>query len=352
MPADPRGEGPFAAAARAVEPPDEGARAAARAYHDRLRKPPGSLGAVEDLGAHLAAVSGRCPPPIPRSPAVAVFAADHGVVAAGVTMWPQEITALMVETFATGGAAINAVAAAVGATVEVVDVGVAGELGALEGVRHHKVRRGTDDLAAGPAMSRADALAALDAGARVAADLVASGHDVLVTGDMGIGNTTAAAALIAALCGRDAADVTGPGAGSDAATVARKTEVVATASARARAHRDPVAVLADTGGLEIAALAGFIVGGAAARVPVVVDGVITLSALVVADAVVPSVARRCVAGHRSTEPGASAALAHFGLEPVIDLRMRLGEGTGGCLAVPVLVTAARVLHDMLTLDTL
>ncbi len=342
--------GPFAHAARVIGALDEGARQAARARHDRLSKPPGSLGGLEDVGAQLAAISGTCPPPVPASPAVAVFAADHGVVSAGVTMWPQEITALMVGTFVSGGAAINAVARAVGAEVHVVDVGVAADLGDFGSVRHHKVRAGTENLAAGPAMTRAEAVAALDAGALVASELVAEGYDLLVTGDMGIGNTTAAAALIAALCGRAAAEVTGPGAGSDAATIARKTEVVAAAAARARGHRDPVSVLAEVGGLEIAGLAGLVVGGAAARVPVVVDGVITLASLAVADALVPGVAAHCVAGHRSTEPGATAALTHFGLEPLIDLRLRLGEGTGGCLAIPIVVTAARLLHDMATLE--
>jgi nicotinate-nucleotide--dimethylbenzimidazole phosphoribosyltransferase len=319
-------------------------------HHDRLAKPPGSLGALEDLGAHLAAIGGVCPPPVPTSPAVAVFAADHGVAGAGVTMWPQEITALMVATFAEEAAGINAIARAVGAEVHVVDVGVASDVRAVEGVHHYKVRPGTDDLAAGAAMSRGDAVAALDAGARVAAELVGGGSDLLVTGDMGIGNTTAAAALIATLCDLPAGEVTGPGAGSDTATIARKTGVVAAAADRARRHTDPIDVLADVGGLEIAALAGFVVGGAAARVPVVVDGVITLAALAVADAIVPGVAAHCVAGHRSTEPGATAVLAHLGLEPLLDLGLRLGEGTGGCLAIPIVVAAARLLQEMATLD--
>ncbi len=349
MPAEVPAAGLFADAAHAVGPLDEHARRAACERHDQLTKPPGSLGELENLGAHLAAITGTCPPPVPQAPAVAVFAADHGVVDAGVTIWPQEITALMVETFVRGGAAINVIARAVGASVRVVDVGVAADLSALDSVAHHKVRSGTDNLAESPAMRRADAVAALDVGALVARDLIADGHDLLVTGDMGIGNTTAAAALIAALCGRDASDVTGPGAGSARETGARKTRVNAEAAARARRQTDPVGVLAEVGGLEIAGLAGLIVGGAAARVPVGVDGVITLAALAVADALVPDVASHCIAGHRSTEPGANAALAHFGLEPLIDLRLRLGEGTGGCLSIPTVVTAARLLHEMATL---
>lgn len=264
-------------------------------------------------------------------------------------MWPQEITALMVTTFVRGGAGINSIARSVGAEVHVVDVGVASDLSAVDGIRHHKVRPGTGNLAAEPAMTRAEAVAALDTGALVAAELVTGGHDLLVTGDMGIGNTTAAAALIATLCGLPGEEVTGPGAGSDAATIARKADVVAAAAERGAHHDDPIALLADVGGLEIAGLAGLVVGGVAARVPVVVDGVITLAALAIADAIVPGVARHCIAGHRSTEPGATTALAHLGLEPLLDLRLRLGEGTGGCLAIPLVVSAARLLHEMATL---
>jgi nicotinate-nucleotide--dimethylbenzimidazole phosphoribosyltransferase len=345
-------EAPFADAAARLRPLDEEARATARARHDQLTKPPGSLGGLEDLGAQLAAISGACPPPVAQSPAVAVFAGDHGVTAAGVTMWPQDITAQMVANFVAGGAAINVIARQVGAAVHVVDVGVAADLAAQPCVRDHKVRPGTDNLAEGPAMTPADAGAALDAGALVAAELVAEGHDLLVTGDMGIGNTTAAAALIATYCDLPASEVTGPGAGSDTETVARKESIVAAAAERARGRHDPVAVLADIGGLEIAALAGFVVGAAAARVPVVVDGVITLAALAAADAIVPGVGAHAIAGHRSPEPGASAVLEHLGLQPLLDMGLRLGEGTGGCLAVPVVQAAARVLSEMATFDQL
>jgi nicotinate-nucleotide--dimethylbenzimidazole phosphoribosyltransferase len=350
--ADPPHAATFADAARRLTPLDEHARAEVLARHDRLAKPPGSLGALERLGAHLAAVSHSCPPPIPEAPAVVVFAADHGVAAAGVTMWPQDITAGMVANFVTGGAAINAIARQVGAAVHVIDVGVAGDVRAHAGVRHHKIRAGTRNLAEEPAMTRAEAVAALDVGVLVATDLVGAGHDLLVTGDMGIGNTTAAAALLATLCRRSASDVTGPGAGSDAETLARKLRVVDAAADRAASHSDPLAVLADVGGLEIAALAGLIVAAAAAYVPVVVDGVITLAALVTADALVPSVAAHCIVGHRSPEPGATVALAHCGLEPLVDLGLRLGEGTGGCLAIPIVQAAARLPREMATLDSL
>jgi nicotinate-nucleotide--dimethylbenzimidazole phosphoribosyltransferase len=277
-----------------------------------------------------------------------VFAADHGVVASGVTPWPQEVTAQMVANFAAGGAAINALARRAGADVHVVDVGVAGDVSHLPGVHHAKVRAGTDDLAFGPAMSTADACRALDAGAQVAVELVARGHDLLVTGEMGIGNTTAAAALIARLTGADPRAVTGRGTGIDDAMLDRKRSLVAAATARARRRLDPVSVLAEIGGLEIAALAGFVVGGAAAGVPVVADGVITCAALLVADALVPGVRARCIAGHRSVEPGASVALDALALEPLVDLDLRLGEGTGGCLAIPLVQGAAAVLAEMAT----
>jgi len=342
--------GAFTRARDAVAPLDDRAVAAARERHDQLTKPPGSLGLLEDLGAQLAGIAGACPPPVPARPGVAVFAADHGVVASGVTPWPQEVTAQMLANFVAGGAAINVIARQVGADVRVVDVGVAGDVTALAGVEHRKVRAGTADLAHGPAMTMDEAQAALDVGAEIAAALVGDGHDLLVTGDMGIGNTTASAAIIALRTGRSAASVTGRGTGIDDATLARKTEIVATAMARVGGDREPLHVLAEVGGLEIGALAGFIVGGAGAGCPVIVDGVIALAGLLIADGLAPGVAARCIAGHRSTEPGATAALEFLPLTPVLDLGMRLGEGTGACLAVPVVQAAARVLSEMATFD--
>jgi len=257
-----------------------------------------------------------------------------------------------VRNFAAGGAAINALARQVGATVRVVDVGVGTPLGRIEGVLHRNVRAGTDDLTIGPAMSTTDAYAALDVGADVAGALLDEGHDLLVTGEMGIGNTTPSAALIAALTGSSAEAATGRGTGIDDAMLTHKTKVVANAIARTEHYLDPISVLAEVGGLEIAALAGFIVAGVAARVPVVVDGVIACAALLVADALVPTASAHCIAGHRSSEPGASIVLAHLGLEPLLDLELRLGEGTGACLAIPLIQSAARVLGEMATFDEL
>jgi nicotinate-nucleotide--dimethylbenzimidazole phosphoribosyltransferase len=335
-----------------VEPLDPSALAAARERQRQLTKPPGSLGMLEDIGVLLAGLARRCPPPVPSRPAVAVFAADHGVVASGVTPWPQSVTAQMVANFVRGGAAINALARQVGATVHVVDVGVATDLRDLDGVLHYKVREGTADLAHGPAMTSTDALAAIQVGATVAHDMLAAGHDLLVTGEMGIGNTTPAAALIAAFTGRTATEVTGRGTGVDDDVLARKTTIVRQAAARTTTYLDPVSVLAELGGLEIAALAGFIVAGAAARVPVLVDGVIACAALLAADALAAGTRDLVVAGHRSVEPGATAALDQLGLRPLLDLDLRLGEGTGACLAVPVVQAAARVLTEMATFDEL
>jgi nicotinate-nucleotide--dimethylbenzimidazole phosphoribosyltransferase len=341
----------FAAATVSVGELDADAERAAAAHHDRLTKPRGALGLLETIGIRLAAISGTMPPPIPTPAAVAVFAGDHGVLAQGVTPWPQAVTAQMVANFVAGGAAINVLARQMGASVTVIDVGVAAELDDAPGLLRRKVRTATADLAVEPAMTADDVERALDVGAEVAAELVDDGARALVTGDMGIGNTTAAAAIIAALTGRPAAAVTGRGTGIDDATFVRKVAVVERATTRLGANRDGRTVLAEVGGLEIAALAGFIVGGAARRVPVVVDGVIAGAALLVAANLCPRALAFAFAGHRSTEPGAAAVLEHVGLEPFLALGMRLGEGSGACLALPVLEASARVLAEMATFDS-
>ena len=340
----------FAAAASAVGPLDEEAARAAAAHHDRLTKPRGALGRLEACGIQLAAISGLVPPPLPRPAAVAVFAADHGVLAQGVTPWPKEVTAQMVANFCAGGAAINVLARLAGASVTVVDVGVDADLPVVPGLRVAKVRRGTADLAEGDAMTVDEARAALDVGAQVAADLVGAGARCLVTGDMGIGNTTPSAALVATFTGRPAAEVTGRGTGIDDEALLRKIAVVQRALRRTAGVTDPLRLAAAIGGLEIVALAGFCTGAAAARVPVVVDGVIALAALCLAEALVPGVTAFVIAGHRSTEPGATAALQHLGLAPLLDLELRLGEGTGACLALPLVEASARILAEMATFD--
>jgi nicotinate-nucleotide--dimethylbenzimidazole phosphoribosyltransferase len=342
----------FDSVVAALQPLDDQAARQAAEHHDRLTKPRGALGRLESLGVQLAGIAGVSPPPVPEPATVVVFAGDHGVVADGVTPWPQEVTAQMVANFAAGGAAINVLARHTGADVLVVDVGVASALDPAPGLLARNVRRGTANLAVEPAMTQDEARAALDVGASVAADAVAGGARALITGEMGIGNTTPAAALIAACTGLPAATVTGRGTGIDDATLALKVGVVERALARFRneGEDDALALLASLGGLEIAALAGFIVGGAAERVPVIVDGVIALSALAVAARLAPAALPYCIAGHRSTEPGATAALEHLRIEPVLDLELRLGEGSGACLALTVVQAAAKVLGEMATFD--
>jgi nicotinate-nucleotide--dimethylbenzimidazole phosphoribosyltransferase len=299
-----------------------------------------------------------------------VFAGDHGVLSEGVTPWPQAVTAQMVANFLAGGAAINVIAREVGARVVVVDVGVATPIpglgaggggvsgGGEAGFLAANVRAGTGNLTTEPAMSPSEAEQALDVGASVAAQLVAEGADCLVTGDMGIGNTTPSAALIAAMTGRSVAEVTGRGTGISDEVLAIKTSAISRGLERAATALGVDAgelasvpardLLAQVGGLEIAALAGYVIGGAAARVPVVVDGVIALAGALVASRLAPDVVGYLIAGHRSTEPGATAALEDLGLDPILDLGLRLGEGTGACLAVPCVRAAARILSSMAT----
>lgn len=333
---------------------DEAAYERARERHAGLAKPPRSLGRLEDLGAQLAAISGTCPPPIPVAPAVVVAAADHGVHAQGVSDWPQEVTAAMVATIAGGGAAVNAIARAVGARVVVADVGTL-RLGPVpDGVIDERVRSGTRDLTVEPALTVDECRAAVRAGARVATELIRGGTDLLVTGEVGIANTTASACLMAAFTGAEPAEVTGKGANLDHGRTPHKVDVVRAALARHAADtgveaRGALGTLASLGGLEHAALVGVMLAGAAARVPVVVDGVITGAAALAAVELCPAVAGYLVAGHTSAEPGGRSLPDRLGHPALLDLRLRLGEGTGALLAVPLVQAAARVLTDMVTL---
>jgi nicotinate-nucleotide--dimethylbenzimidazole phosphoribosyltransferase len=339
--------GAFASAVAAVQPVDGEAGDRARALHDRLTKPPGSLGRLEDVAVRLAAMARQVPPPVPDQVTIAVFAADHGVVAEGISAWPQEVTAQMVANFAAGGAAISVLARQLGAGIVVIDVGVANEIpGDGGGVLDRRVRAGSRNLATGPAMTADEVARALDVGAT---DAAAAGARLLVTGDMGIGNTTASAAVIAAITATAAA--AGPGAGSSSEMVVRKSDVIARGLARLPADAAPLTVLAEIGGLEIAALVGYVVGGAAAGLPVVLDGLIAGAAALVAVAHAPAVADYLLAGHLSSEPAAAAALRHLGLDPLLDLGLRLGEGSGAALAVPLVQASARLLREMATFDS-
>jgi nicotinate-nucleotide--dimethylbenzimidazole phosphoribosyltransferase len=334
----------------AVAPLDAVAMAAADARQARLTKPPGSMGRLEALGTQLAGVTGVCPPPVPEPVAVAVFAGDHGVHAQGVTPWPQEVTVQMVANVCAGGAVVNALARQVGADVVVVDVGVVGDATPHERLTAAKIARGTADLSAGPAMTPDQARRAVETGVTHAYRLVDAGYRLLVTGDLGLANTTPSAALVAALTGTDPSEVTGRGAGSDDVMLAHKVDVVRRAVSRLDPDADPMTVLAEVGGFEHAALAGFLLGAAARRVPAVLDGVIAGSAALVAAALEPGVVAYLVAGHRSQEPGATVALRALGLEPLVDLDLRLGEGSGALLAVPIVQAAARMLAEVATFD--
>lgn len=335
-----------------VEGADERAMQATRERHAALAKPPGSLGRLEELGERMAGSAGECPPPVPGSPAVVIAAGDHGVLDRGVSPWPAEVTAAMVGNFCAGGAAANALAKTSGARVTVLDVGVASELPRHPMLRSAKVRPGTADMSREPAMEREEAARAVMAGSGVAEELVESGGvDLLVPGDMGIGNTTAAAALISVFSGRPPTEVTGRGAGIDDETLALKLRVIEEALALHEPQpEDPLGVLAALGGLEHAALAGLTLTGAIYRVPVVLDGVSAVAAALAARAFAAASVDHMFAGHLSAEPGAGVALKSLGLSPVLDLELRLGEGTGGLLAVPVMQSAARVLTEMATLE--
>ncbi|CAM3237591.1 nicotinate-nucleotide--dimethylbenzimidazole phosphoribosyltransferase [Nocardioides dubius] len=313
-----------------------------------LTKPAGSLGVLEETSVRLAGITGVCPPAVPQKVAVAVFAADHGVVASGVTPWPQSVTTSMVENFRAGGAAVNVLSRQIGADVAVIDMGMVDDVKEDAVVRVRKVRAGTADLAVGAAMTRDEALEALGTGIRIAEELADAGYELIATGDMGIGNTTASACLIAHFTGRPAAEITGRGTGIDDAMLTHKTAIVAQAVARIAEGAGPVDVLAEVGGLEHAGIAGLILGAAARRVPVVLDGVIAGSAALLAQAFSPDAVDHCLAGHRSVEPGHTAALGALGLRPLVDLDLRLGEGSGAVLAVPLIRSAAAVLAEMAT----
>lgn len=321
---------------------------------DRLTKPPGSLGRLERLAVELAAIQGQALPQV-SPPAMLVFAADHGVAAEGVSAFPAEVTAQMVANFAAGGAAINVFARQHGAHLEVIDVGVATPLpdGTVGSPRlvNERVRLGTANMLNEDAMSRDEALAAMAAGRRAAERAAAAGCRSLIVGEMGIANTTASSALLAALTGASVEGLVGPGTGLDAAGLAHKRDVIErTLAARRPDPADPLEALARVGGLEIAAMAGAFLGGATHRLPLIVDGFIATVAALVACRLRPSLRDYLLFGHRSREPGHEGALAALEARPLVDFELRLGEGTGAALAFPLLDSACRLLAEMATFD--
>jgi nicotinate-nucleotide--dimethylbenzimidazole phosphoribosyltransferase len=327
---------------------DQTAMRAARERQDSLTKPAGSLGRLEELSVRLAGMTGRIDPPF-EDRVVFTLAADHGVSREAVSAYPREVTAQMVANFLAGGAAINVLARQMGARVVVADLGVDAELPADPRLRDRKVRRGTDSITHGPAMTREEAMTAVAHGRELVRQELERGMDVALTGDMGIGNTTASAALICALTGADPGQVVGRGTGVDDAGLARKRAAVRRALEVNRFDLDDgIAVLAAVGGLEVAGLVGVIVEAASHRRPVIIDGFISGAAALVAAAVDPAVTGYLIASHRSQELGHGIALDRLGLRPLLDLDLRLGEGTGAVLALPIVEAALRVLNEMAT----
>lgn len=331
-----------------IRPLDPHAMAAARTRQDQLTKPQGALGHLEALSIQIAGITGD-PRPRLRAPAVVVMAADHGIARQEVSAYPRDVTRQMVLNFVSGGAAINVLAHHVGARVVVVDMGVASELPETPGLLVRKVALGTNDLSVEPAMSRVQAQAALESGITVADELIHADVDVIATGDMGIGNTTAASAITAAITGRAVAEVTGRGTGVDDVRLAHKLALIE--QALARHHPDPadgLQVLATVGGFEIGGLAGVMLGAAARQVPIVIDGFISGAAALVACTLAPTVQPYLIAAHRSVEPGHQSILVNLDMQPLLDLGMRLGEGTGAVLGVSLCQAACKVLDEMAT----
>lgn len=338
----------LADAIAAIELTDASAEDRAWARLDSLTKPPRSLGRLEQIAARVARVQGTTHPEVDYR-AIILAAADHGVVAEGVSAFPQDVTWQMVANFVAGGAAINQLAASADAELWLVDVGVASDLTHFDEIRHAKVAFGTRNMARGPAMTREEAAHAVMVGVELAREACAQGVCLLGTGEMGIGNTTAAAALTCAYTGSDPGSVVGRGTGLDDAGVAHKAQVVARAlEVNDVAALDALGVLAAVGGLEIACLAGVVLGAAGCKAAVVCDGFISSAAALAAIRLCPAAADYILPSHRSVEPGHSVVLDALGLEPVLELDMRLGEGTGAALAFGIIDAACRMLSGMAT----
>jgi len=339
--------------ANSPAPPSQQVAAQAAARVDALAKPVGALGRLETLAIWLSACQGVCPPKVPANVRAVVFAGDHGVSAQGVSAYPREVTPAMVRTIAAGGAGISVLARINDVSLRVLDIAVDDDLEGLpESIGAEKIRRSSGAINVQDACTAQEIDRAIAAGARIAGQEIAAGADLLVVGDLGIGNTTPAAALIAAVLGLTAAQVTGRGTGIDDSGLARKHAVIDAALARTTGRREPGELLAALGSTDLAAAVGFLIAAAAAGVPVLLDGVIAVAEALVAERLCPGTAAWFAAGHRSTEPAQSLALAELGLVPLLDLGMRLGEGTGAVAAVPLVRAAAALLGQMALLADL
>jgi nicotinate-nucleotide--dimethylbenzimidazole phosphoribosyltransferase len=328
---------------------DDKAAQQAEIRQNNLTKPPKSLGRLEEISIQLAGMKADPAPKVDRK-AVIVMAADHGVALEGVSAFPVEVTSQMVMNFLHGGAAINVLARQAGASVTIVDIGVAADFDpSLPGLLHRKVARGTRNMAKGPAMTRAEAEKALACGMDVLAQVAAKGLDLVATGDMGIGNTTPSSAIVAVMTGLPVVRVTGRGTGIDDAGLAQKIKVIKQAITLNKPDpKDALDVLCKVGGLEIAGLTGVMIAAAARRIPVVVDGFISTAAAMIAVGLVPYVRNYLFGAHNSVEIGHRAMLKYLGLNPLIDLNLRLGEGTGAVLAFHLIEAASRILREMAT----
>lgn len=333
-----------------VAPPVGSTRSHAEARQRRLTKPAGSLGRLEELGNWISACQDECPPRPFQRVRVVVFAGDHGIARKGVSAYPAEVTGQMVANFLAGGAAVNALARVADATVRVADIAVDADTDPT--VSTHKVRRSSGTIDTEDALSDAEVAAALAAGRAIADEEVDGGADLLIAGDMGIGNTTPATVLVAAVTDTEPVAAVGRGTGIDDAGWIRKTAAIRDALRRARpVVADPVALLRVSAGADIAALAGFLAQAAIRRTPVILDGLVVTAAALVAERLAPGASAWWVAGHRSVEPAHTLALTRLGLTPLVDYGMRLGEGTGALVGLPTLRAAVATLAEMATFDT-
>jgi len=322
---------------------------AATARQNSLTKPQGSLGRLEDLAVQLAGIQATERPNVDRK-WIIVAAGDHGVTAQGVSAFPAEVTPQMVANFLGGGAAINVLSRMVGAEVMIVDCGVAGEIpGPTDALVRRSQGRGTADFTAGPAMSLEQADAAIDAGVAIAGELAEKGAQLIAPGEMGIGNSTSAAAITAVMTGADVSTVAGRGTGIDDEGLERKIDAINRGIARNKpSSEDPRGVLSAVGGFEIGFIAGLMLGAASHRIAIVLDGYIATSAALIAAQIDPAVTGYMIGGHRSVEPGHTIALDHLGLRPLLELDMRLGEGSGAALAMSIIDAAVNLHNGMAT----
>ncbi len=322
---------------------------------DNLLKPKGSLGKLEGISCKLAGIYHLAPPPFPVKPTVAIFAGDHGVVSEGVTQWSSDVTSQMVGNFLNGKAGVNVLANVAGCEVVVVDVGIKSDLEDRPKLLKRKVGYGTKNIRVEDAMSLDEAYLAVDTGINIADELIQNGSNMLISGDMGIGNTTASAAIIAAITRIDPRSATGRGTGITDSELENKIKVITDAIARSSAAVEsgsPFEILSSLGGYEIGAISGFILGAAYRKIPVIVDGVISLAGALLAHEISSVSTQYLISGHRSTEPGASKAIEYMGLDPILDLDMRLGEGSGAVLAYNIVKSSIHVANEMATFDSL